>query len=463
MTRRDLLKACGTGFGMTAFAHLAAGAAPIGGGISSNPLAPKSPHFPAKAKHVIFLFLNGGPSQVDTFDPKPMLDKYNGKPVPTGNLATERKTGNLLKSPFEFQKHGQSGIEISDIFPKLATQADELCVIRSMYTDRPNHEPSLLLMNTGDKFVGRPSMGSWLTYGLGSENQNLPGYVVLCPGLPVIGPQLWASTFLPAVYQGTYIPNNEKTPDKLVQYIKNPDLNLADQRKQLDLLGTLNAMHLQRAGEDRELEASVQAAEIAYRMQTEAPDVFDISKESVKTRERYGDTEFGRGCLMALRLVEKGVRMVQVYHGNGQPWDSHDDIQSHKRLAKAADPAIGSLLEDLKSRGLLDETLVIISGEFGRTPAVEVSGLVKVQNGRDHNSHGFSTVLAGGGIKRGHIHGATDDFGFKAVDKPVHIHDLHATLLHLMGLDHTKLTYRYSGRDFRLTDVAGNVVREILG
>ena len=462
-TRRDLLKACGTGFGMTAFARLAAGAGPVGGGISTNPLVPKAPHFQAKAKHVIFLFLNGGPSQVDTFDPKPMLDKYNGKPVPTGNLATERKTGNLLKSPFEFKKHGQSGIEISEIFPKLGEQADELCVIRSMYTDRPNHEPSLLLMNTGDKFVGRPSMGSWLTYGLGSENQNLPGYVVLCPGLPVIGPQLWASTFLPAVYQGTYIPNNEKTTDKLVQYIKNPDLSLADQRKQLDLLGKLNEMHLRRAGEDRELEAAVQSAEIAYRMQTEAPEVFDISKESVKTRERYGDTEFGRGCLMALRLVEKGVRMVQVYHGNGQPWDSHDDIQSHKRLARAADPAIGSLLEDLKSRGLLDETLVIISGEFGRTPAVEVSGLVKVQNGRDHNSHGFSTVLAGGGIKRGHIHGATDDFGFKAVEKPVHIHDLHATLLHLMGLDHTKLTYRYSGRDFRLTDVAGNVVREILG
>jgi hypothetical protein len=470
MTRRDLLTACGTGFGMTAFAQLSArlaAASPVTTGMpsamESNPLAPKAPHFPAKAKHVIFLFLNGGPSQVDTFDPKPMLDKYNGKPVPSGNLATERKTGNLLKSPFEFKKHGRSGIEISEIFPKLAEQADELCVIRSMFTDRPNHEPSLLLMNTGDKFVGRPSMGSWLTYGLGSENQNLPGYVVLCPGFPVIGPQLWASTFLPAVYQGTYIPNNEKTPDKLVQYIKNPDLSLADQRKQLDLLGKLNEIHLRRAGEDRELEAAVQSAEIAYRMQSEAPDVFDISKESPKVRDRYGDTEFGRGCLMALRLVEKGVRMVQVYHGNGQPWDNHDDIQIHRRLARAADPAIGALLEDLKLRGLLDETLVIISGEFGRTPAVEVSGLVKVQNGRDHNSHGFSTVLAGGGVKRGYVHGATDDFGFKAVEKPVHIHDLHATFLHLMGLDHTKLTFRYSGRDFRLTDVAGNVVHEILG
>jgi hypothetical protein len=466
MNRRDCLKQFGTGFGMTAFAQLVGSQMTATqmarAAVSSNPLAPKAPHYPAKTKHVIFLFLNGGPSQVDTFDPKPMLTKYNGQPMPSGNLKTERKTGNLMRSPFEFQKHGQSGIEVSDIFPKLGARIDDCCVIRSMYTDRPNHEPSLLLMNTGDKQVGRPSMGSWLTYGLGSENQNLPGFVVLCPGFPVIGPQLWASTFLPAVYQGTYIPNNEKTPDKLVQYIRNPELDRTEQRRQLDLLGKLNEMHLQKAGADRELEASIQAAEIAFRMQTEAPEVFDISKENEKTRARYGESDFGRGCLMALRLVEKGVRMVQVYHGNSQPWDSHDDIQNHKRLARDADPAIASLLEDLKLRGLLDETLVIISGEFGRTPVVEVSGLVRVQNGRDHNSHGFSTVLAGGGIKRGHIHGATDDFGFKAQDKPVHIHDLHATILHLAGFDHTKLTYRYSGRDFRLTDVAGNVVQEIL-
>jgi hypothetical protein len=461
MTRRDCLRTFGTGFGMTAFAGLA-GAAAGNIALNTNPLAPKAPQFPARAKHVIFLFLNGGPSQVDTFDPKPMLDKFSGKPVPSGNLKTERKTGNLLKSPFEFHKYGQSGIEVSEIFPKLGAHMDECCVIRSMYTDRPNHEPSLLLMNTGDKQVGRPSLGSWLTYGLGSENQNLPGFVVLCPGFPVIGPQLWASTFLPAVYQGTYIPNNEKTPDKLVQFIRNPELQPQEQRRQLDLLGKLNETQLRRAGEDRELEASIQSAEIAYRMQSEAPEVFDISKESEKTRARYGDSDFGRGCLMSLRLIEKGVRMVQVYHGNGQPWDNHDDILIHRRLARDADGPIAALLEDLKSRGLLDETLVIISGEFGRTPVVEVSGLVKVQNGRDHNSHGFSSVLAGGGIKGGYVHGATDDFGFKAVDKPVHIHDLHATVLHLMGIDHTKLTYRYSGRDFRLTDVAGNVVHEIV-
>ncbi|HKD06672.1 MAG TPA: DUF1501 domain-containing protein [Bryobacteraceae bacterium] len=456
ISRRDWLKTMGTGFGMTAFASLANSA------VSADPLAPKAPHFPAKAKHVIFLFLNGGPSQVDTFDPKPMLDKYSGKPMPSGNLKTERKTGNLLKSPFEFHRCGESGIEVSEIFPKLGARIDDCCVIRSMYTDRPNHEPSLLLMNTGDKQVGRPSMGSWLTYGLGSENQNLPGFVVLCPGLPVLGPQLWASTFLPAAYQGTYIPNGEKTPDKLVQFIRNPELPLEEQRRQLDLLEKLNRIQLKRAGEDRELEASIQASEIAYRMQTEAPEVFDISKEPESVRARYGDSDFGRGCLMSLRLIEKGVRMVQVYYGNNQPWDNHDDILIHRKLARDADGPMAALLEDLKSRGLLDETLVIISGEFGRTPVVEVSGLVKVQNGRDHNSHGFSTVVAGGGIRRGHVHGATDDFGFQAVEKPVHIHDLHATLLYLLGLDHTKLTYRYSGRDFRLTDVAGNVVREIV-
>ena len=456
LTRRDCLKSFGTGFGMTAFAGLAAAA------MDTNPLAPKPPHFPARAKHIIFLFLNGGPSQVDTFDPKPMLDRYNGKPMPDGNLKTERKTGNLLKSPFTFKKYGQSGIEVSDIFPKLGAHIDDCCVIRSMYTDRPNHEPSLLLMNSGDKQVGRPSMGSWLAYGLGSENQNLPGFVVLCPGFPVLGPQLWASTFRPAVYQGTYIPNNEKTPDKLVQYIRNPDLSLPEQRRQLDLLARLNEINLRGAGQDRELEASIQSAEIAFRMQSEAPDVFDISKEPEKIRARYGDTDFGRGCLMSLRLVEKGVRMVQVYYGNNQPWDNHDDILIHRRLARDADGAIAALLEDLKLRGLLDETLVIVSGEFGRTPVVEVSGLVKVQNGRDHNSHGFSTLLAGGGIKRGYVHGATDDFGFKAVENPVHIHDLHATILQLMGLDHTRLTYRYSGRDFRLTDVAGSVVSQII-
>jgi hypothetical protein len=447
----------GAGFGITGLANvLQAGNAPV------DPLAVRQPHFPAKAKHVIFLFLNGGPSQVDTFDPKPMLTKFSGQPMPAGNLKTERKTGNLLKSPFSFKRYGESGIEISEIFAKLGQHADDLCVIRSMNTDRPNHEPSLLMMNCGDKMPGRPSMGSWVTYGLGSENQNLPGFMVLCPGIPVIGHQLWSSSFLPAVFQGTYIPNNERKPEQLVQYIRNKELSLEDQRRQLDLLGKLNKLNIDRDGDDPQLEASIQSAEIAYRMQSEAPEVFDISRESESTRARYGDGDFGRGCLMARRLVEKGVRMVQVYYGNGQPWDTHDDILIHRKLAANTDGPIAALLEDLKATGLLKETLVIIGGEFGRTPVVEVSGLVKVQNGRDHNSHGFSMVLAGGGVKGGKIYGATDDFGFKAVENPVHPHDLHATALKLLGFDHTKLTYRYSGRDFRLTDVAGEVIDDII-
>lgn len=461
MTRRDALLTMGAGFGMLGFADvLNAGVSAVPA--AANPLAPKPPHFPARAKHVIFLFLNGGPSHVDTFDPKPMLTKYDGKPMPSGNLKTERKTGNLLASPFKFKKCGQSGIEVSEIFPKLGECMDDVCVIRSLYTDRPNHEPSLFMMNSGEKLPGRPSMGAWITYGLGSENQNLPGYIVLCPGFPVIGTQLWSSSFLPAVYQGTYVPNNETEPEKLIQHIRNKFVSPEDQRRQLDLLSKLNQMELVRTGPDPQLEAAISSAEIAFRMQTEAPEVFDIRKEDEKTRARYGDSEFGRGCLMALRLVERGVRVVQVYFGNGQPWDNHDDIQIHRKLAQKADPGIAALLQDLKSRGLLKDTIVVIGGEFGRTPSVEVSGLVKVQNGRDHNSHGFSMLLAGGGVKGGTTYGATDDFGFKAVDKPVHIHDLHATILHLLGVDHTKLTYRYSGRDFRLTDVAGNVIHDVI-
>jgi hypothetical protein len=457
-TRRHILRTIGTGFAMTGLAGVLRSAAPD----PSNPLAPKTPHFPARAKHVIFLFLNGGPSQVDTFDPKPMLQKYSGKPIPSGNLKTERKTGNLLGSPFAFRKCGQSGIEISEIFPKLGDAIDDACVIRSMYTEIPNHEPSLFLMNCGHRVPGRPSMGSWITYGLGSENRNLPGFVVLCPGFPIVGPQLWSSSFLPAIYQGTYIPSGEKTPDKLIRYIRNSSTPPDEQRRALDLLGRLNQLEEQRQGEDPQLEASIQASEIAYRMQSEAPEIFDITKEPEAVRARYGDSDFGRGCLIARRLVEKGVRMVQVYYGNSQPWDNHDDILIHRKLAHDADGPIATLLADLKASGLLNETLVIIGGEFGRTPVLEVSGLVKVQNGRDHNSHGFSMVLAGGGVKGGTTYGNTDEFGFKAVENPVHINDLHATVLHLLGMDHTRLTYSYSGRDFRLTDVSGKVVRDIL-
>lgn len=446
----------GAGFGLVGFQGL------LGAAASTDPLSPKSAHFPARTKRVINLFLNGGPSQVDTFDPKPMLDKYHGKPVPSGNLRTERKTGNLLKSPFSFKKYGQSGIEVSDIFPKLGACIDDVCVIRSMYTDRPNHEASLFMQNCGDKMPGRPSMGSWVTYGLGSENANLPGYVVLCPGLPILGHPLWSSTFLPAVYQGTYLNTQEKNPDRLIQDIRNKSLSPDVQREELDLLAAMNRDHMRQQGSDPQLEASIQSAEIAFRMQAAAPEAFDITKESEKTRERYGDSEFGRGCLIAKRLSERGVRMVQVYFGNYQPWDNHDDILTHRTLAAQADPAIGALLQDLKGSGMLQDTLVMIGGEFGRTPAVEVSGKVKVQNGRDHNHHGYSFLLAGGGVRGGTTYGATDEFGFKAIENPVHIHDLHATVLHLMGLDHTRLTYRYSGRDFRLTDVKGTVVKDII-
>src|SRR5580698_1134284 len=464
-SRRQILRTMGTGFCMAGFAGILDASKTAGTKTlpeTSAPMSPKAPHFAASAKHVIFLFLNGGPSQVDTFDPKPILQKYSGQPMPSGPLKSERRTGNLLGSPFTFRRCGQSGIEISEIFPKLGDSIDDVCVIRSMYTEIPNHEPSLFLMNCGHRVPGRPSMGSWLTYGLGSENQNLPGFVVLCPGYPIVGAQLWSSTFLPAIYQGTYIPNSEKTPDKLISYIRNPSTPLPEQRRALDLLRQLNLIDEKREGEDGQLESSIQAAEIAYRMQSEAPEVFDITREPEAIRARYGDRDFGRGCLMARRLVERGVRMVQVYYGNGQPWDNHDDILIHRKLAHDVDGPIAALLAELKASGLLQETLVIIGGEFGRTPVMEVSGLVKVQNGRDHNSHRFSTLLAGGGVKGGMTYGNTDEFGFKAVENPVHIHDLHATLLHALGIDHTRLTYRYSGRDFRLTDVAGNVVHEIL-
>jgi hypothetical protein len=447
MTRRELLHTIGAGFGMLGFKGMLAG---------------KTQHHPAKAKRVVFLFLNGGPSQVDTFDPKPMLAKYHGKPMPTPNLRTERRTGALLKSPFEFRRCGQSGLEISEIFTRLGECADDLCVIRSMHTERPNHEPSLFMLNCGAPLPGRPSMGAWLTYGLGTENQNLPGYIVLCPGQPVIGTQLWSSAFLPARYQGVHIPNNERETEKLIPYIKNARTTGDQQRRQIELLGKLNRFAAERPGADPALESGIESMEIAFRMQKEAPEIFDITREPDSVRKRYGDTDFGRGCLMALRLLERGVRMVQIYYGNGQPWDNHDDILIHRRLARDADPAMASLIEDLKSRGLFDDTIVIISGEFGRTPSVEVSGLVNVQNGRDHNNHGFSTVVAGGGFKRGIAYGSTDDFGFKAVDKPVHPHDLQATVLHLMGIDHTRLTYRAGGRDFRLTDVEGTVIRDIL-
>ena len=422
----------------------------------------QKPHFAAKAKHVIFLFLNGGASQVDTFDPKPELTRLHGQPLPGKKLPTDSATGNLMRSPFAFKKCGQSGIEVSEIFPRVGAMIDDFAVIRSCYADNGNHGPSLMLMNTGHQLAGRPSMGSWISYGLGTLNQNLPGFIALCPGYPVMGPRLWSSGFLPNLHQGTYVPNNERTPEKLVQNIRNASLTIDDQQRQLGLLDRLNRLYLGRSEGRPQLAAGVEAMEVAFRMQMEAPEAFDLAKEKPATLERYGDDDFGRGCLLARRLVERGVRMVQVYFGNSQPWDSHEDINSHRGLSRIADAAIASLVEDLKARGLFDSTLLIVGTEFGRTPMIQSAGQLRINQGRDHNVHAFTTLLAGGGVKGGIAYGATDDFGYRAVEKRVHPHDLQATVLHQLGLDHKRLTYRYSGRDFRLTDVAGNVIKEIL-
>lgn len=485
MTRRDLLGRMGNGFAALGLAALlgaegasAAEAAPpvakAGTGakvwtpaIASNPLLPRSPQFPAKAKRVIFLFMNGGPSQVDTFDPKPALEKYVGKQLPMENLSTERKTGSALPSPYKFSKHGQSGIEVSEIFPNVAKHVDDMAIIRSMHADVPNHEPSLMLMNCGESRLIRPSMGSWVTYGLGTMNQNLPGYVALCPGgYPIQETQNWQSGFLPGVLAGTYIDPAQMDVEKLVENIRNHYLTTDEQRSQLDLVQRLNRKHAAKRQNEAQLDGRIQSLELAYRMQSEATDAFDVERESQETRDLYGPGVWGRQCLMARRLAERGVRFIQLYHGAGQPWDSHDDIEvNHRRLAQECDQAIGALLTDLKRRGMLDETLVIWGGEFGRTPVVELptpgANAGKI-NGRDHNHYGFTYWMAGGGVKGGTVYGATDEFGFRAQENPVHVHDLHATILQLLGFDHTKLTYRYAGRDFRLTDVHGNVVKDVI-
>jgi hypothetical protein len=471
LTRRDFLHRCGIGMGALGFATLAGphllGAPATATGVNLNtPLAPRAPHFAAKAKRVIHIFANGGPSQVDTFDPKPALTKYHGKPLPL-DLKTERKTGAAYRSPFEFKKYGQCGIEVSSLFPHVAESIDEIAVIRSMHADVPNHEPSLMLMNCGDARLPRPSMGSWVTYGLGSENQNLPGFIAMCPGgYPIQESQNWQSAFLPGIYQGNYINTSFTDLDKLIEHIRNPAASPKEQRAQLDLLEKLNTRHAAQRAHEAQLDARIQSYELAYRMQMEATDAFAIAKEPAAIRAAYGDTKQGRQLLTARRLLEKGVRFVQVWHGDGQPWDAHDDIEeNHKRLAGESDQAIGALLKDLKQRGMLDDTLVIWGGEFGRTPVVELptagANAGKV-NGRDHNHYGFTMWMAGGGVKRGYVHGATDEFGFKAVDKPVHVHDLHATILALLGFDHEKLTYRHAGRDYRLTDVHGKVVKELI-
>ncbi|MFM8271645.1 MAG: DUF1501 domain-containing protein [Gemmata sp.] len=463
LSRREMLARCGTGIGTLALAGVLADCAPRASAGSSReePLAPRKPHFAGKAKAVVHLFMNGGPSQVDTFDPKPALEKYHGKPIPSGNLRTERKTGAAMKSPFAFKQYGQSGTEVSELFAQTAAaHIDDMCVIRGMYADVPNHEPSLLLMNCGDGRQPRPSLGSWVTYGLGSENRNLPGFVVMCPGgYPIVTTQNWRSAFLPGAHQGTYIDSQHTQVDKLIANIRNTELPLDRQREQLDLVAALNARHLKARGDDPQLEARIRTFELAFRMQSEAADVFDLARETKKTRDWYGETTIGRQLLLARRLIERGVRVVQLWSGAGQPWDNHDGIAaSHRKLAEQWDRPIAAFLSDLKQRGLFDSTLVQWGGEFGRTPVAELPAL----NGRDHNHYGFTCWLAGGGAAGGRVVGATDEFGFAAVENKVHVHDLHATMLHLLGFDHEKLTYRYAGRDFRLTDVHGRVVKEII-
>lgn len=463
MTRRQLLSRIGMGMGAVALVPLLADDCPAG----VHPLAPKAPHFPGKAKHVIHLFMNGGPSHVDTFDPKPELNKRHGQNLPNGNLRTERPTGAAFGSPFKFRKFGQSGIEVSELFEHVAASIDDIAVIRSMHADVPNHEPSLLLMNCGEARLIRPSVGSWVTYGLGTENQNLPAFIVMCPGgYPIQESQNWQAGFLPGVYQGTYIDTKHTAIERLIENITNHRVTRSDQRAQLDLLSDINRRHAALRNEDPQLEARIQAYELAFRMQMEAAEAFDISREPTYILDMYGPGVQGRQMLIARRLIERGVRFVQVWHGAGQPWDSHDDLEiNHRRLAQECDQAIGALLKDLKQRGLLEETLVIWGGEFGRTPTVELpkkgSNQGKI-NGRDHNHYGFTMWLAGGGVRGGTVYGATDEFGFKTVENPVHVHDLHATILYLLGFDHEKFTYRYAGRDFRLTDVHGKVVHDII-
>jgi hypothetical protein len=473
VTRREALCRMGNGFGMLAFAGMVGDSLNIAATLSAQGKAFTNGglHHAARAKHVIFLFMNGGLSQVDSFDPKPALDKFHGQPLPGGPVATERKTGALMRSPFAFKKYGQCGMDVSELFPQVGSCADDICFIRSVHTDIPNHEPSMLMMNTGHTQVGRPSIGAWLTYGLGTENSNLPGYVVLCPDTPTtVGPPLWNNAFLPAVHQGTFISSKvenkneiigkEFDPKKLVSFMYNEKHSLPEQRRELDLLAKLDSM---RGIKDPQLEAAIQSMEVAYRMQTEAPEVFDIRKETKATLELYGPGSTARSCLMAVRLVQRGVRMVQVYYAAGDPWDHHHDIQAHRKNAFDSDRPFAAVIKDLKSRGLFKDTIVVCGSEFGRTPVQEVgSGGGGASNGRDHNPFGFTMWLAGGGIKGGTIYGKTDDFGFKAVENPVHVHDIQATILHLLGIDHTKLTYRYSGRDFRLTDVAGKVLTDIL-
>lgn len=450
LSRRGFVESLCGGFGAVGLAGILG--EQLGASTSGGPVGP---HFAPKAKHLIFLFMTGGPSQMDLLDPKPALTTYAGQRPEAVDLRTERMTGGLLPSPFEFEPCGQSGIEVSELLPGLGGVIDELCVIRSMYTFNPTHGPARNLIHSGNIAATRPSLGAWISYGLGTENRNLPGFVILSPGHR--GGNLWRSGFLPAEHQGTHFNHAETDPERMIRYLRNDKLDARAQRRQVDFVQALNRDHLEGVGSDAYLDARIRTMETAYRMQFEALDVFDVRSEPQGIRDEYGSTPFANGCLLARRLVERGVRYVHIYYGPGQPWDDHKAINKNLReRCPDMDQGSAALIRDLKRRGLLDETLVVWGGEFGRTPVSEAG------DGRDHNPYGFTMWLAGGGVQGGVAYGATDDFGFQAVENRVSIHDLHATVLNQLGFDHERLTYRYAGRDFRLTDVHGTVLRELL-
>lgn len=466
--RRWMLKNTAAGFGYLAFQALMdqviGDESTVLRGAESGPLAARKPHFEARAKRIVFLFMKGGPSHVDTFDPKPLLDRDDGKPPPFAlPKVVFAAQGNLLKSPWKFKNYGQSGLPVSDLFPNVAKHIDDLCILRSLHGSNPAHGGALLKLHTGsDQFV-RPSMGAWVTYGLGTENENLPAFVTICPTLAHGGMNNWGSAFLPAHCQGTPIGNASLPASAAsVKHIYNRTTQLDTQRKQLDLLASMNRDHFEENDREKALSGRLNSFELAYRMQTAMPEVQDLSGETQATLQLYGIDDpitenFGRQCLMARRFLERGVRFVQVTHSDSEvQWDQHSDlVQGHSKNASEVDKPIAGFLSDLKASGLLEDTLVLWGGEFGRTPTSQ-------GNGRDHNPHGFSMWMAGGGVKGGYAYGATDDYGYYATENKMHINDLHATILHLLGLDHERLTYRYAGRDFRLTDVAGQVANDII-
>ncbi len=465
--RRQLLKHTALGFGHLALTSMLAetSAANTQSPHTRNPLAPKPPHFGPRARRVIFLFMKGGPSHVDTFDYKPQLQQDDGKELPFAKPRVQfAPTGKLLRSPWKFQRHGECGIHVSELFPHVAQHVDDICFLHSVHGTNAAHGGALLKLHTGsDNFV-RPSMGSWITYGLGTENENLPGFITICPTLAHGGVNNWSSAFLPASYQGTPLGNASLPATQArLKYARNLEIPASLQRMQLDLLQQMNRAHLAAAGPEDSLEARINSFELAFRMQTEMPEIEDLEEESPATQKLYGLDEkitedFGRQCLMARRFAERGVRFIQVTHSDSNvQWDQHSDLKKgHEKNAREVDRPIAGLLADLKQRGLLEDTLVMWGGEFGRTPTAQG------KDGRDHNPEGFTMWMAGGGVKGGFRYGATDEYGYYAVEDKMHVHDLHATLLHLLGLDHERLTYRYAGRDFRLTDVSGSVAHRIL-